>query len=67
MLGRVFPPAALEMLSDVLSKHCNEHPEISVDEKEQLAVRLIAMFDNGVRDPSVLAERLAEVGPQTAS
>lgn len=60
MLGRVFPPATLQMLSDVLSKHCHEHPEISVDEKEQLAVRLIEIFESGVCDPVVLARRLAE-------
>jgi hypothetical protein len=51
-------PGELEILSAVLDSYCRSHGIVSDDDKDDLARRAIALYENGMHSPNELLSRL---------
>ena len=51
----------LQMLSQVVSDHCRQHGIRSETDREQVAIRVLALFRQGLRDLAQISHQLERV------
>ena len=51
----------LQMLSQVVSDHCRQHGIRSETDREQVAIRVLALFRQGLRDLAQISDQLERV------
>ncbi|CDX43281.1 conserved hypothetical protein [Mesorhizobium plurifarium] len=54
----VADPAQLDILTKALNDYCARHHIADKDERERIALRLMALFGQGVSDPGQLSAEL---------
>lgn len=54
-------PGQLKMLSKAFNDHCLQHGVCSDLDREQIAVRVMALFRQGISDPALISDELERV------
>jgi hypothetical protein len=57
----VAEPDQLELLSRAFRDHCLQHGVCSDLDREQIAVKVMALFRQGISDPSQISDELERV------
>lgn len=60
--GVVAGPAQLEILARAVSDYCAKHKITHIDEREQVAMKVMSLYRRGIVDADRLSAELEKVG-----
>lgn len=58
----VADPAEIAILSKAVSDYCEKHKIARVDDREQIAIKVMDLFGQGIIDPDLLLLELEKAG-----
>ncbi|PBC02656.1 hypothetical protein [Mesorhizobium sp. WSM3860] len=58
----IVEPAEVSILAKAVSDYCSSHKIERVDERENIAIKVMRLFGRGVTDPDQLLVELEKVG-----